>query len=116
MRIAMISEHASPLGLGGQHSHVADLSTALAELGHDVRVYTRRDNPDLPAVVPMAERVTVVHVPVGPPRQVPPDLLLPHMGSFAHWLGEHGEDAIGRGLDGALHDSHGVRIPPYRRR
>ena len=88
MRIAMISEHASPLGTGGQQSHVADLSTALAELGHDVRVYTRRDNPDLPDVVPMARRVTVVHVPVGPPRKTPPDLLLPHMGDFAHWLGE----------------------------
>ena len=57
VRIAMISEHASPLGLGGQQTHVADLSIALAELGHDVRVYTRRDSPDLPAVVPMGERV-----------------------------------------------------------
>jgi D-inositol-3-phosphate glycosyltransferase len=93
VRIAMISEHASPLGLGGQRSHVADLSTALAELGHDVRVYTRRDDPSLPAVVPMAERVTVVHVPAGPPRKVPADLLLPHMGDFAHWLGEHWRDS-----------------------
>ena len=89
MRIAMISEHASPLGLGGQQSHVADLSIALAELGHDVRVYTRRDSPDLPAVVAMAERVTVMHVPVGPARRLQPDLLLPLMGDFAHWLGEH---------------------------
>jgi D-inositol-3-phosphate glycosyltransferase len=93
VRIAMISEHASPLGLGGQRGHVADLSTALAELGHDVRVYTRRDDPNLPAVVPMAERVSVVHVPVGPPRKVPPDLLLPHMGDFAQWLGEHWRDS-----------------------
>jgi D-inositol-3-phosphate glycosyltransferase len=87
MRIAMISEHASPLGSGTQHSHVAELSTALAELGHEVRVYTRRDNPDLPAVVPLSPGVRVVHVPVGPPRVVPADLLLPHMGDFAQWLG-----------------------------
>ena len=89
MRIAMISEHASPLGTGGQETHVADLSAALAQLGHEVRVYTRRDRPDLPAVVSTPAGVTVVHVPVGPPERIPPDLLLPHMGDFAHWLGEH---------------------------
>ena len=49
MRIAMISEHASPLAVlggedaGGQNTHVAELSAALAAAGHDVRVYTRRD-------------------------------------------------------------------------
>ncbi|MFD0786548.1 glycosyltransferase family 1 protein, partial [Micromonospora azadirachtae] len=45
MRIAMISEHASPLAIlggedaGGQNTHVAELSAALAAAGHDVRVY-----------------------------------------------------------------------------
>ena len=34
MRIAMISEHASPLGVGVLQSHVAELSGALAEQGH----------------------------------------------------------------------------------
>ena len=49
MRIAMISEHASPLAVlggedaGGQNTHVAELAAALVAAGHDVRVYTRRD-------------------------------------------------------------------------
>ena len=49
MKIAMVSEHASPLArlgevdAGGQNVHVAALSTALAERGHQVVVYTRRD-------------------------------------------------------------------------
>jgi glycosyltransferase involved in cell wall biosynthesis len=92
MRIAMISEHASPLLAGwdviggGQERHVADLSRALAELGHEVRVYTRRDSPDLPAVVPMADGVRIVHVPAGPAERIPADLLLPHMSDFAQWL------------------------------
>jgi D-inositol-3-phosphate glycosyltransferase len=92
MRIAMISEHASPLtdtddAVGGaQQRHVADLSRALADLGHDVRVYTRRDSPDLADVVPMTEGLYVVHVPAGPAEKVPADLLLPHMGDFAQWL------------------------------
>jgi D-inositol-3-phosphate glycosyltransferase len=92
MRIAMISEHASPLAAlggvdaGGQNSHVAELAAALAGLGHEVRVYTRRDNADLPELVPMGDRVDVVHVPAGPPVAVGKDDLLPYMGGFASWL------------------------------
>ena len=99
----MISEHASPLGprnpLGPRESgvavrqrHVADLSAALANEGHEVRIYTRRDSPDLPAVVAMGEGVRVVHVPAGPAEEVPPDLLLPYLGDFAHWLSDEWRD------------------------
>ena len=51
MRIAMVSEHASPLAAiggadaGGQNVHVAALARRSAERGHDVTVYTRRDDP-----------------------------------------------------------------------
>ncbi|WP_250036858.1 glycosyltransferase [Paractinoplanes maris] len=86
MRIAMISEHASPLGDGGQHTHVAGLSAALAELGHEVCVYTRRDDPATAEVVTTPGGIRVVHVTAGPPQFLPPDLLLPHMGEFARWL------------------------------
>ncbi|BAL91565.1 putative glycosyltransferase [Actinoplanes missouriensis 431] len=88
MRIAMISEHASPLGSDGQHAHVAELSGALAELGHDVRVYTRRADPEVAEVVLLPSGVRVVHVVAGPAQPVPPELLLPHMGEFARVLGE----------------------------
>ena len=90
MRIAMISEHASPLNTreprGAQQRHVAELSAALAELGHEVRVYTRRDDPQLPAMVRTGDGVTVVHVPAGPALALPPEQLLSHMGDFAQWL------------------------------
>ncbi|WP_229069873.1 glycosyltransferase [Actinoplanes sp. DH11] len=88
MRIAMISEHASPLGEGGQHAYVAELSGALAELGHEVRVYTRRDDPDVAEVVATPSGVRVVHVVAGPAQPIPPDLLLPHMGEFARVLSD----------------------------
>ncbi|MDI6101481.1 glycosyltransferase [Actinoplanes sp. NEAU-A12] len=88
MHIAMISEHASPLGVGEQDAHLADLSAALAEQGHDVRVYTRREDPDVAEVVVTPSGVHVVHVVAGPARPLPPDLLLPHMGEFARALGE----------------------------
>ncbi|MEU8664477.1 glycosyltransferase, partial [Actinoplanes philippinensis] len=91
MRIAMISEHASPLAAlggvdaGGQNAHVAELAAALAGHGHQVRVYTRRDSPDLPEVAPMLDGVDVAHVPAGPATGLPKDELLPYMGAFAEW-------------------------------
>ena len=93
MRIAMVSEHASPLAVlggadaGGQNVHVAALSLALAERGHQVEVYTRRDDPDSPDVVPLGPGVDVIHVPAGPPEPIPKDNLLPYMRSFGQWLG-----------------------------
>lgn len=94
MRIAMVSEHASPLATlggvdaGGQNVHVAALAGALADLGHEVEVYTRRDDAGLPEVVEMPGRVRVVHVPAGPPAAVPKDELLPWMRDFGAWLAE----------------------------
>jgi D-inositol-3-phosphate glycosyltransferase len=99
MRIAMISEHASPLALlggvdaGGQNQHVAELSAALAEDGHEVRVYTRRDDPQIPDEVPFRPGVTVEHVPAGQAAPVSKDELLPYMGGFGEWL-------VGRWRDG----------------
>ncbi|BBY17288.1 glycosyltransferase [Mycolicibacterium litorale] len=92
MKIAMVSEHASPLAAlggvdaGGQNVHVAELSAALARRGHDVTVYTRRDDADLPERVTTPQGYTVVHVPAGPARSLPKDELLVHMGPFAQYL------------------------------
>lgn len=91
MRIAMISEHATPVtaeggAAGAQQRHVAELSTALAELGHDVRVYVRRDRPGLPASTALPGGAQVFYVPAGPATDLPTEALLPHMGDFAQWL------------------------------
>ena len=92
MRVAMISEHASPLATlggtdaGGQNAHVAELSAAVAAQGHEVRVYTRRDDADLPPVVTLDSGVEVVHVPAGPATAVPKDDLMPFIGTFAEWM------------------------------
>ncbi|NYF58156.1 glycosyltransferase [Micromonospora purpureochromogenes] len=98
MRIAMISEHASPLAVlgeedaGGQNTHVAELAAALVGEGHDVRVYTRRDSVDLPDVVDAAAGYQVRHVPAGPAQRVPKDELLPYMGEFGRWMAEQWGD------------------------
>ncbi|MGO1935809.1 MAG: glycosyltransferase, partial [Cellulosimicrobium funkei] len=88
MKIAMISEHASPLAAlggvdaGGQNVHVASLATRLGAQGHRVEVFTRRDDASLPERVPLSRGVEVVHVDAGPPVPVPKDDLLPHMDAF----------------------------------
>ncbi|MCP2243802.1 glycosyltransferase [Lentzea aerocolonigenes] len=92
MRIAMVSEHASPLAAlggadaGGQNVHVAALAAALVRRGHEVAVYTRRDARGLPRRVATADGYEVVHVPAGPAKQVPKDDLLPHMTDFSRFL------------------------------
>jgi glycosyltransferase involved in cell wall biosynthesis len=92
MRIAMVSEHASPLAAlggvdaGGQNVHVHALACALGRAGHQVVVYTRRDDRDLPRRVRIEPRVEVVHAPAGPPAPIPKDDLLPHMPALGEWL------------------------------
>ncbi|MEA2364601.1 MAG: hypothetical protein QOI32_113, partial [Thermoleophilaceae bacterium] len=89
MRVALVSEHASPLAVlggvdaGGQNVHVAALAVDMARRGADVTVHTRRDSSSLPERVEMAPGVTVHHVEAGPPEPVPKDELLPHMDAFA---------------------------------
>ena len=100
MRIALISEHASPLAhlggvdAGGQNQHVSELAGALAEDGHDVRVYTRQDSPDLAPELHPRPGVVVEHVPAGPAQPLSKDDLLPYMGIFGEWL-------LGRWRDGS---------------
>jgi D-inositol-3-phosphate glycosyltransferase len=92
MKIAMVSEHASPLAAlggvdaGGQNVHVAALSASLARRGHEVTVYTRRDDPDLPERVQMLPAVDVVHVPAGPAAPIPKDELHGLMPELGRWM------------------------------
>ena len=88
LRIALISEHASPLACvggvdaGGQNIYVAHVARNLALAGHEVDVLTRRDDPSLPGVVDMRPGVRVLHIDAGPARFVPKEALLAHMPAF----------------------------------
>ena len=91
MKIALISEHASPLAVaggvdsGGQNIYVANVARELTEMGHQVDVFTRRDRALLPLISDM-DGVRVIHVPAGPPMQLPKERLLPFMDEFAAFL------------------------------
>lgn len=100
MKISMVSEHASPLAAlggvdaGGQNVHVAALSSSLAGRGHHVTVYTRRDDPGLPAKVQVGPGLVVVHVDAGPPRHIPKDELLPFIGELADGIRSDWSDQL----------------------
>jgi len=91
-RIALISEHASPLGIfggtdsGGQNVYVGQVAKHLAAMGYSVDVFTRRDRPELPEVVLWHNGVRIVHVPAGPGRSIPKEHLLPHMPAFTDFV------------------------------
>jgi D-inositol-3-phosphate glycosyltransferase len=88
LRLAMISEHASPLAAlggedsGGQNVYVAELSRHLGAMGHRIDVFTRRESPLLPTEVPLTKGVRVVNLDAGPAKSLPKDDLFPFMGEF----------------------------------
>jgi D-inositol-3-phosphate glycosyltransferase len=90
-RIALISDHASPLAApgsidcGGQNVYVAHLARELALAGHRVDVFTRRTAPGQQQVVQWRENIRVINVPAGPPHHVPKEHMLPHMPAFARF-------------------------------
>jgi D-inositol-3-phosphate glycosyltransferase len=92
MRVAMISEHASPLAAlggvdsGGQNVYVCQLAYALASLGYDVDVFTRRDHPSRNGTVKLRDNLRVIHVPAGPPRYVRKEDMLPCMTEFTRYM------------------------------
>ena len=91
-KIALISEHASPLAAaggvdsGGQNVYVSQIARHLARLGCQVDVFTRRDAENLPPSAELEAGVRVVHVPAGPARYVRKEELLPLMDPFHSWV------------------------------
>jgi glycosyltransferase involved in cell wall biosynthesis len=95
MKIALISAHASPLGpLGGATEgahgiYAHHLARALACAGHQVDVYTRREDLWSAPVIELAPNASVVHVPAGPPHVVRAAALATHMSEFASRVAGH---------------------------
>ncbi|MEV0947991.1 glycosyltransferase [Rhodococcus sp. NPDC049939] len=88
----MVSANASPLDVSdaddirGQNIHLAELSAALTRAGHTVTVYTRKTSEDAPLRVTAPGGYTVVHIPAGPPRNMPEEEALQLMGEFGGFL------------------------------
>lgn len=91
-RIALISDHASPLAIlggvdsGGQNVYVSQIARLMPMAGYEVDVFTRRDSDTLPEIVEWVDGVRIVHVPVGPAEFVPKEELLPYMDDFTRYV------------------------------
>lgn len=87
-RIAIISEHASPIvelggaDGGGQNVYVGEISIQLAERGYTVDIYTRWENYNLPLVITYRPGVRVIHIEAGPIEVIAKEELLPYMDDF----------------------------------
>ena len=91
-KIALISEHASPLAQigstdsGGQNVYVAQLARHLARLGYLVDIFTRRDCETQEQVVDWYPGIRVVNVPAGPAHYIPKEQMLPFMEQFGRFM------------------------------
>jgi D-inositol-3-phosphate glycosyltransferase len=62
--------------------YVRELSSALARLGHEVDVYTRRDNASVRDIEPVEPGFRVHHVTAGPAAALSREELADHIGTF----------------------------------
>lgn len=87
-RLAVLSYHTSPLAQpgtgdgGGMNVYVRELSSALARLGHEVDVYTRRDNPHVREIEFVEPGFRVHHVTAGPAAPLDREGLTDYIGQF----------------------------------
>jgi D-inositol-3-phosphate glycosyltransferase len=108
-RLALLSVHTCPLAAlggketGGMNVYVRELARELGQLGYEVDVFTRSQDPAIPEVVPLGEGARVIHVRAGPAQPVPRGALVDHLDAFAD-----GVERLRRreGLEYALVHSH----------
>jgi D-inositol-3-phosphate glycosyltransferase len=88
LRVALLSVHTCPLAAlggketGGMNVYVRELARELGRMGVEVDVFTRSQDPAIPRVVPMAERVRVIHVAAGPEAPMPRENVARHLEEF----------------------------------
>ncbi len=98
MKIALVTEHESQLAYGHAGNvatqpesaalRVSVLARTLAELGHLVTIYARKDSPALPRQAAVIPGVTVEHIPAGPAAQLAHDKRLAHLAAFSDQLAQ----------------------------
>jgi glycosyltransferase involved in cell wall biosynthesis len=116
LRVAFLSEHASPAALlggvdaGGQNVYVDEVSRNLGRQGIEVDIFTRWESASLPWVQCWAPNIRLITLHVGPAEWLPKDHLWPLMPEFCgavldFMLGDRGR------YDG-LHGDEGGRYDP----
>jgi glycosyltransferase involved in cell wall biosynthesis len=92
MRIAIVAQQGSPLTpspdphADTHASAVTSLAQTLAQQGHRITVYARRDARDLPDSAILARGVTVEHLTAGPQAPLAGEQLVAHVREFSDQL------------------------------
>lgn len=95
MKIALISEHATPIPAhrgeptDAESLHLCNLARNLARLGHRVTVHTRCADPRISGRTRMGRGVVVEPVTAGPQRALRADEHAEHTAAFARGLTDH---------------------------
>ncbi len=86
--IALISEHGDPAAeigkdaAGGQNVYVRQVGEALAKLGWQVDMFTRKSNPADPTIVQHSPHCRTIRLTAGPECYIPRDELFQYMPEF----------------------------------
>ncbi len=86
--IALISEHGDPAAqigkdaAGGQNVYVRQVGEALAKLGWQVDMFTRKSNPDDATIVEHTPHCRTIRLVAGPETYIPRDRLFEYMPEF----------------------------------
>src|SRR3954467_10693461 len=89
LRVAVLSVHTCPLAplggweTGGMNVYVRELCRGLSKLGIETDIFTRRQDPNVPNVVELAEGSRVIHIDAGAPRHRDKYAVLDDISEFA---------------------------------
>jgi D-inositol-3-phosphate glycosyltransferase len=93
--IALISDHGDPAAeigkeeAGGQNVYVRQVGEALAELGWQVDMFTRKTNPDDATIVQHSPHCRTIRLTAGPEEFIPRDRLFEYMPAFVEAFEEY---------------------------
>ena len=93
--IALISDHGDPAAeigkeeAGGQNVYVRQVGEALAQLGWQVDMFTRKANPDDAAIVQHSPHCRTIRLAAGPEEFIPRDRLFDYMPAFVEAFQEY---------------------------
>ena len=97
-RVAMLSLHTSPLAplgksaeAGGMNVYVRELARELGKHGLIVDIFTRWTDPTTPRILPLGERVRVVHIKAGPIARLSKNDLFQHVPEFVRRVQQFAE-------------------------
>jgi D-inositol-3-phosphate glycosyltransferase len=103
MKIALVAEQASQLNPTrgamttepeGQALGLTSLAGSLADLGHDVTIYARKDSAVQSARTDLAPGVSLERLPAGPAVPLPADKVLAHMAAFSGKLAQRWQQSV----------------------